>query len=104
MEMEKIRGVSHSEKFEARAPNGHHKYIYIYISFLARKSTLFVWLMVVAIGLVCFSFLSDSRIASHSPFTCNWQNRFWDSELVVARFLSNKGGNLDIRIPRGSAE
>ena len=43
-----------------------------------------------------FFFLSDSRIVSHSPFACNWQNRFWDNEPVVARFLSNKGGNSDI--------
>ena len=35
---------------------------------------------------------------SHLPFTCNWQNRFWDSEPIIARFPSNKGGNLDIRI------
>ena len=33
---------------------------------------------------------------SHSPFAYNWQNRFLDSEPVVAHFPSNKGGNLDI--------
>ena len=98
--MEKTRGASHSEKFEARASDGHHKCI----SSLAHKSNLFVWLMVAAVGLVCFSFLSDSRIASHSPFACNWQNRFWNSELVVTCFLSKKGGNSDIRIPCDSAE
>ena len=29
---------------------------------------------------------------------------FQDSELVVAQFSSNKGGNLDIRIPRNFVE
>ena len=98
--MKKTRGASHSEKFEARAPDGHHKYI----SSLAHKSNLFVWLMVAAVGLVCFSFLSDSRIASHLPFACNWQNRFWDSELIVAHFLNNNGGTSDIQIPCNSSE
>ena len=51
-----------------------------------------------------FFFLSDPRIVSHSPFACNLQNRFWDSEPIVAHFLSNKGGNLDIWIPSNSAE
>ena len=41
---------------------------------------------------------------SHLLFACKWQNRFWDSELVVARFLSNKGGTSDIRIPCSSLE
>ena len=45
-----------------------------------------------------FFFLSDSWIASHSPFAYNWQNRFSDGKPVLARFLSNKGGNSDIRI------
>ena len=31
IEMEKTKGASHPKKFEARAPNGHHRYIYIYI-------------------------------------------------------------------------
>ena len=52
--------------------------------------------MVEAVGHVFFSLFSDSKIVSHSPFTCNWQNRFLDSELIVARFLSNIGENLDI--------
>ena len=43
-----------------------------------------------------FFFLSEYRIVSHSAFACNWQNRFLDSELVVACFPSNKGRNLDI--------
>ena len=47
---------------------------------------------------------SDSRIVSHSPFPCNRQNKFWDSEPVIARFPSSKGGNSDIRIPRNSLE
>ena len=51
-----------------------------------------------------FFLLSDSRIVSHSPFACNWQNRLWDGEPVIACFLSKKGGNLDIRIPRNSSE
>ena len=57
-----------------------------------------------AVGLVYFFFLSDSRIGSHSPFACNWQNKFWDSELAIARFPSKKGGNSDIRIPHNFAE
>ena len=68
-EVKKTRGVSHLEKFEARAPDGHHKdYIILLFVGLARKSTLVFFL---------FS-LSDSRIMSHSPFACKWQNRFWD--------------------------
>ena len=51
-----------------------------------------------------FFFLSDSRIVSHSPFAYRWQNKFWDSEPIVAYFLSNKGGTSDIRIPRSSPE
>ena len=53
---------------------------------------------------VFFFLYSDSRIVSHSPFACKWQNRFWDNESVVARFLSNKGGTSNIRIPRSSLE
>ena len=41
---------------------------------------------------------------SHLPFASNWQSRFWDSEPVVARFLSNKGGNSDIQMLRDSVE
>ena len=69
------------------------------------KSTLFVWLMVAAVGLVClfFFFLNDSRIVSPLHFPYNWQNMFQASEPIIARFPSNKGGNLDIRIPRDSA-
>ena len=44
-----------------------------------------------------FIFLfNDSRIGSHSPFACNWQKRFLDSEPIVARFLSNTGRTSDI--------
>ena len=61
---------------------------------LARKSTF-----------VCFFFLfSDSRIVSHSPFSCKWQNKFWDNEPVIAHFPSNKGGTSNIRIPCISLE
>ena len=60
--------------------------------------------MFAAIGHVYFFLFSDSKTVSHSPFACNWQNRFWDSKPVVARFLSNKGGISDIRIPRNSME
>ena len=49
-------------------------------------------------------FLSDSRILSHLPFACKWKNRFWDNEPIIARFLSNKGGTLDIQIPYSSLE
>ena len=52
--------------------------------------------------LFVFFLFNDSRTVSHSLFACNWLNRFWDSELVVVRFLSNKCGNLEIRIPRSS--
>ena len=41
---------------------------------------------------------------SYSPFACNWQNRFWNSEPVVSRFPSNRGGNSNIRIPHNSVE
>ena len=51
-----------------------------------------------------FFFLSDFRIVGHSSFACNWQNKFWDSELVVACFPSNKSGNLDLRILHNSSE
>ena len=50
----------------------------------------------------CFLFffiLSGSKIVSHSPFACKWQNRFWDNEPVIAHFLSNKGGTSNIQIP-----
>ena len=50
-----------------------------------------------------FSF-SDSKIVSHLPFACKWQNKFWDSELVIVCFPSNKGGTSDIRIPHSSLE
>ena len=46
-EVKKTRGTSHSEKFEARATNGHQRdYILLLFVGLARKSTL-----------VCFIFL-----------------------------------------------
>ena len=87
-EAKKARGVSHPKKFEARALDGHHRdrILLLFIG-LAHKSTLICFL---------FFFLSDSRIMSHLPFTCKWQNRFWDSEPVVTRFSSNKGGTSDI--------
>ena len=50
-----------------------------------------------------FSF-SNSRIVSHLPFACKWQNRFGDSEPIVARFPSNKGDTSDIRISCSSLE
>ena len=50
------------------------------------------------------SFFSDSRIVSHSPFTCNWQNRFLDCELIITCFSSNTSGTSNVRIPRNSAE
>ena len=43
-------------------------------------------------------------IVSYSHFAYNWQNRFWDSGPIVARFPSNKWGNLDIWISRTFAE
>ena len=51
-----------------------------------------------------FFFSSDSSIVSHSPFTFNWKNRFWDSEPVVTHFPTNKSGNSNIQIPRDSLE
>ena len=54
---------------------------------------------------VFFFFLSsNSRIVSHSPFVCKWQNKFQDSEPVAAHFLSNKSGTSDIRISRSSSK
>ena len=89
------RGASHLEKFKARAPDGHNRgYILLLFVGLACKSTL-----------VCFLFsFSDFRIVSHLPFACKWQNKFWDSELVVARFSSNKGGTSNIQISCSSLE
>jgi len=43
-------------------------------------------------------------IVSHSPFACEWQNRFWDVEPIIAHFLTNKGWTLDIWIPRSFSE
>ena len=40
-EVKKTKGTSHPEKFEARAPDGHHRdYIFLLFVGLARKSTL----------------------------------------------------------------
>ena len=47
--------------------------------------------MLEAVSHVCFFYFSDSRIVSHSPFACNWQNRFWDSEPIVAHFPTKVG-------------
>ena len=89
--MKKTRGTTHPKKFEAKAPNGHHRdYILLLFIRLARKSTL-----------VCFLF---SFLVSHLPFACKWQNRFWDNEPVIAHFSSNKGGTSDIQIPRSSSK
>ena len=58
----KIKGISHPEKFKARALDGLHRdYILLLFVGLARKSIL-----------VCFLFFlfSESRIVSHSPFAC----------------------------------
>jgi len=52
-EVKKTRRASHPEKFEAKAPDGHHRDC-----------------------ILLLSFLSDSRIVSHSSFACKWQNRF----------------------------
>ena len=53
---------------------------------------------------VFFFLFNDFRIVSHLSFACKWQNKFWDSELVISRFSSNKGGTSNIRIPRSSSE
>ena len=95
-EVKKIRGTSHPKKFEAIASDKHHRdYILLLFVGLAHRSTL---------CLFSFFFLGDFRIMSHLSFACKWQNRFWDGEIVVARFPSNKGGTLDIRIPCSSLE
>ena len=92
-----MRGRSHLEKFEARSLDKHHRdYILLLFVGLAHKSTLACFLF--------FFFLSDSRIVSHLPSVCKWQNRFWDSEPIVARFPSNKGATSDIRITRNSSK
>ena len=99
-EVKKTRGIIHPKMFEARAQDGHHRdYILLLYIGLAHKSTLVYFLF-----LFFFFFLSDSRIVSHLPFSCKWQNRFWDSEPVVTHFLSNKGETSDIRIPRSFSE
>ena len=52
-EVKKIRGTNHPEKFEARAPDGHHKdYILLLFVRLARKCTLvyFIFLFLVTLG------------------------------------------------------
>ena len=51
-----------------------------------------------------FFFFSDFRISRHSAFAYKWQNRFWDSEPIIAYFPSNKARTSDIRIPRNSFE
>jgi len=44
-EVKKTRGPSHAEKFEAKAPNGHHKdCILLLFVVLARKVPLFLFL------------------------------------------------------------
>ena len=44
-EVKKTRGISHPEKFEARALDGHHRdYILLLFVGLARKSTLVCFL------------------------------------------------------------
>ena len=79
------------------APDGHHRdYILLLFVGLARKSTL--------VCLFVFFFFSESRTVSHSPFACKWQNKLWDSEPVIGCFLSNKGGTLNIQIPRNSSK
>ena len=89
--MKKTKEMSRPEKFKARTLDGHHRDCILLLFFgLAHRAPLFVF----------FFFLSDSRIVSHSPFVFKWQNRFWYSELVIARFSSKKGETLDIRIPR----
>ena len=72
-EVKKTRGISHSEKFEVRALDGHHRdYILLLFVGLARKSTL----VCLFVCLFIYLFLSDSRIMSHSPLACKWQSRF----------------------------
>ena len=94
-EVKKIKGTSYLKKFKAKAPDGHNKgYILLLFVGLARKSAL-----------VCFLFsFNDSGIVRHSPFACKWQNKFWDSEHVIACFSSNKGGTSNIWIPCSSSK
>ena len=93
-EVKKTRWISHPEKFEARAPDGHHiDYIRLLFVGLARKSNLVCFF-------VFFFFFSDFRISRHSAFAYKWQNRFWDSEPIIAHFPSNKARTSDIRIPQ----
>ena len=58
--------------------------------------------MVEAVGHVCFSFFSDFRIVSHSPFPYNWQTRFLDSEPIITLFLSNTCGTSGFRMSHNS--
>ena len=48
--------------------------------------------MVAAVG---HFFKSESRTVSHSPFACDWQNRFCDSEHVIA--LLSRVTKVEIR-------
>ena len=104
-EVKKTREISHSEKFAVRALDGHHRdYILLLFVGLAHKSTLVYYLFIYLYLFFLLFLFSDFRIVSHSPFACKWQNRFRNSEPVVACFLSNKGGIPDIRIPCNSSE
>ena len=88
--MKKTRGTTHPENFEARAPDGYHRdYILLLCDGLARKSSLFFFFFP-------SSSFSDSRIVSRLSFACKWQNRLWDSELVITHSPNNKGGTSDI--------
>ena len=52
-----------------------------------------------------FVFLfSDSRIVSHSPFACNWQTRFLDSQPIISRFPSNTPRTSNLQIPHNSTK
>ena len=92
------------EKFEVRAPNGHHRYIYPFKLIIA--PCLFGWWLRLLAFFILFYFILFffKWLRTHSPFAYNWRNRFRDSEPVVAYFLSSKGWNSNIWIPRDSAE
>ena len=63
-EVMKIKGASHPEKFEARAPDRHYRNCILFLFIrLAHKSTFVCFL---------FLFLSDSKIVSYSLVFCKW--------------------------------
>ena len=76
-----VRGTSHLEKFQARAPDGHHRdYILLLCDGLARNSTFVYFLF-------SFFFFSDSRIVSHSLTSSKIGSRTMNLSLLVSQAI-----------------